>query len=1073
MASSERPVLPARREVMVLMFTDVVGSTTSKTRIGTSRFEQNLTRHDELFGSLMAGMPGAEILRETGDGFFARFPRASDAILLALRFQDLLYKERWHGEPLEVKIGIHQGEALQRTSYVGEPLKIVGLTADLAARLTALANPRQILLSRAAFDDALQFLQGDRIKELPYSVRWHSHGMYTLLGSQELPMEVLQVGNAVEGDFSPPRTPRATEEKNVERADGLAQNRHSPSGKIKFVHRLAKAAHWQERKESDQLRAWWKSTNTGLCALVGIGGAGKTSIVDRFLWQLPSVMPPRVDVLPDESLDAPDLSLIFSFFEAPTTDEFLVQLARWLGSIDVSDSNASYHRIMEILEQPGPPRLIVLDGFEKAQEEGVRGGCPGKIQDARLRDLILRVADGAIPDLRMIITSRFQLFDAIAHACPLYHAISVEDLSSPAAKLLLRARGVQGTDAELEALAGDYRFHALSIDLLGGYLKRYANGKPLRTLQLSEKHHNASRGDTQASLLRMQEERFEDITERYRGELSQHDPATLKLLEMICLFRLGVTRESLAAIFLGSDKEGVSGHHLAMLSTAELEERLHLLVELGLVESASDRTLPTSQVVYSTHPAVRDSFLRGLQTSVQRTGHAAVSQYLLSTIPGSSFVLDARQLDLVEETMYHALSAGQIQEAWRLYSHDLGGYDFLGRHLGLYKRGERLCRMLLKEAGLRSEDRMELQNELSLYLRNVGSLTDAVTQQRENLSNRTEGSRAKELQILAQLECVVGHLRTALETAEQAVAEAGERPSLLEASLAIRAQIHALRGNVKQAYADFEAARQYQEQIDGTNRLYALRGVQYAQLLHRMNRHEDAQNHTLWNRSQLIRLYGAEHQHVASCDLLLATLSLEQGRLDEARQSLAAAYDWAVTRDAHEPICQAAAIKTRIALAEFAANGHRTSERPSLAPLETALRLAQVSTLGLLTIDLLLVRAQYYLAIEEHDRAIDDAYQALYGAIATNSPNESHSTTIQQAACHIEVQYIWAELVGCKHLGEAWYRKALHDSSPQNRHSFLEALRFLEQSQTKEGQLGLAPDHFVRSRIGEINSRLD
>lgn len=1076
MASNEPSIRPARREVMVLMFTDVVASTTAKTRIGTTYFEENLVRHEEIFRHLMAQVADGEILRETGDGFFARFRRASDAVLVALRFQERIRAESWLGEPLEIKTGIHQGEALQRESYIGEPLKIVGLTADLAARLTALAGPRQILLSRAAFDDALQFLQGDRIQELPYPVRWHSHGLHTLLGSQELPMEVLEVGHAEQAAFRLPQSARGSHVSTSEGVSTATPACHSLGTRIKFVHRLAKAAHWQDRHELDELRSWWQTTESGVCALVGIGGAGKTSMVDRFLWQLPDLLPKRADVAQDRSLAAPESALVYSFFEAPATESFLIPLARWLGSLDVSDSNASYHRIMEILEQPGPTRLIVLDGLEKVQEEGLRGGSPGEIHDARLRDFLLRASDGAIPGLRMIVTSRFPVIDAIAHACPLYQAIGVDDLSSQAAIKLFQAKGVRGSDRELEELAADYRFHALSIDLLGGYLKRFADGRPVRYLPLSERPADRPSSDTHASPLRLQEQRFEDIAERYRTMLLQQDPATLRLLEVVCLFRLGVNSKALASIFLGADKLNVSGHDLANLTPPQLQQRLQLLTELGLIETMSPRGTEAGAWTFNTHPAVRDSFLRGLQGATQHTSHAAVCQHLLSSIPDTLHRLDIRHLDLVEETIFHALSAGQLHEAWRLYSHHLGGYDFLGRHLGLYKRGERLCRMMLKQATWVQEERLELQNDLSLYLRNVGQIGEAIVQQQQNVADRPIGSRSKELQILAQLESVQGHLLSAQRTATQAVEDAGNRRTMLEACLATRAQIFALQGKLSEAFADFEAARELQNQIDGTEQLYSLRGVHYAQLLQRVQQQNLARRQTRWNRRELIRRYGHDHQHVASCDLLLASLWLDAGLISRARKSLAAAFDWAVTRDAHEHLCQAAALKALLTLAEAKSTQSVRTDGGAFIALESALRVASEAYLGLHRIDLLLVRSRLYLAMGELDQAIEDAQEALFGRNQSDQRvdirHEFGSEPV--AACHREVQYVWAEIAGYKLLGEALHRKVVRGDLPplQVRNSLHEALRHLESSQTKECHMGLTSDVRIDAMTAEIRSRL-
>lgn len=55
------------------------------------------------------------------------------------------------------------------------------------------------------------------------------------------------------------------------------------SGVTHFVHPLLRARDWQVRPQLGEVCRWWAEGGTGVCALVGIGGAGKTVIADRFL----------------------------------------------------------------------------------------------------------------------------------------------------------------------------------------------------------------------------------------------------------------------------------------------------------------------------------------------------------------------------------------------------------------------------------------------------------------------------------------------------------------------------------------------------------------------------------------------------------------------------------------------------------------------------------------------------------------------------------------------------------------------------------------------------------------------
>src|SRR3954465_11632637 len=104
---------PARE--LALMFTDVVGSVELKTRLGTAAYARLLARHDELFHRAVATCAGARILQDRGDGFFAEFPTAADAVRAALVFQyELSRIAQRSPDPTAVirsRVGIHLGPA--------------------------------------------------------------------------------------------------------------------------------------------------------------------------------------------------------------------------------------------------------------------------------------------------------------------------------------------------------------------------------------------------------------------------------------------------------------------------------------------------------------------------------------------------------------------------------------------------------------------------------------------------------------------------------------------------------------------------------------------------------------------------------------------------------------------------------------------------------------------------------------------------------------------------------------------------------------------------------------------------
>lgn len=186
----------------VLMFTDIVDSTGYKDRHGSAAYDEALTRHQVMFQNLISASAESRVIDAHGDEMFARFSTASSAVDAALRFQFALSRDQDLPEPLAVRIGIHMGEILEKPDG-----SVVGLAIDLANRVQSLAEPRQILLTRAAYDDARQFIRHHPAccdeEELP-DLQWKAHGPYRIKGLEE-PVDIFEVGAEGAAPLQPPQ----------------------------------------------------------------------------------------------------------------------------------------------------------------------------------------------------------------------------------------------------------------------------------------------------------------------------------------------------------------------------------------------------------------------------------------------------------------------------------------------------------------------------------------------------------------------------------------------------------------------------------------------------------------------------------------------------------------------------------------------------------------------------------------------------------------------------------------------------------------------------------------------------
>ena len=130
-------------EVMkTFLFTDIVGSTELASAVPSDRHWANLLRrHDDALRAIFGDFKG-QVVDHTGDGFFAAFEEAADAIGAAVAIQRAIDQDF----EFDIRIGVHTDGALKtRTNYRGK-----GVHA--AARIGAAAEGREILASRVTLE---------------------------------------------------------------------------------------------------------------------------------------------------------------------------------------------------------------------------------------------------------------------------------------------------------------------------------------------------------------------------------------------------------------------------------------------------------------------------------------------------------------------------------------------------------------------------------------------------------------------------------------------------------------------------------------------------------------------------------------------------------------------------------------------------------------------------------------------------------------------------------------------------------------------------------------------------------
>jgi pimeloyl-ACP methyl ester carboxylesterase/class 3 adenylate cyclase len=135
-----RPAAAAERQLLTVVFTDIVASTERAAELGDSAWGEMVASHDQVVRSVLAEHRGREI-KTLGDGFLATFDGPGRAVAFAISV-----REQIRALGLDVRVGVHTGECDVTVD------DIRGLAVNIAARVCATAGPGETLLTSTVRD---------------------------------------------------------------------------------------------------------------------------------------------------------------------------------------------------------------------------------------------------------------------------------------------------------------------------------------------------------------------------------------------------------------------------------------------------------------------------------------------------------------------------------------------------------------------------------------------------------------------------------------------------------------------------------------------------------------------------------------------------------------------------------------------------------------------------------------------------------------------------------------------------------------------------------------------------------
>lgn len=722
-------------------------------------------------------------------------------------------------------------------------------------------------------------------------------------------------------------------------------------------HRLPRARHFLGREPVlAELLTWAAepAPRERVRALVAAGGAGKTSLLAALLERLPEERP----------------VFCWSCYDDPRGEALLLAAGRALGA--TSDAPPA-EALLAALERHTPGPLLVVDGLEVLQAEGGGGRARGELLDPLLRR-VLRGLASTPGRARLLVASRLELADLSGWEGDTTRTLRLPPLAGPDARALLAAWGVTGPDAELEAIASQLEGHALAVAVAGSYAAGFLGGRAaaLREASLRE----AAADDPLAR-------RLATLLSAYARELP---PLERRVLAALAAFPGGLEDGALDALLIADGDDAVP--------PAQREAALARLERRGLVHRGAGGGV--------LHPFLGAWCREALVTGDPRRPHeleaARLERLLWGAHDGAAPAQDEQADRRAEALIEQALAADRPDDAHRVYSRVLGGYQRLGLQAGAMLRGARVLSGFARE-----RDPLQLRADLSPDLRVAVSYDWALY-----------AEALGELPLA--LRCLDAH-EQAIEAARGRVHEPTARSTACRA----RAYVLRLQGLLPAALRAAEQATDQARRCG--NELHLTRALAFqAVILHDLGREEDAARlfaqaraaeggapqarRALWLaehlstraplEARLLAEQVAEETgdlgwtgHVAQACALLGRLELLAAPpgAEAARDHLDVARAWAAQSGEVEAQLRAGLLGLRLALADgdLVAAARETAASASL--IETSGARWFSAELGALEARLLLARG----------RAAEARQRATAAVVEATAPDRGHHQAAREA----------------------------------------------------------------------------
>lgn len=578
---------------------------------------------------------------------------------------------------------------------------------------------------------------------------------------------------------------------------------------------------------------------------VALGGEGKTSLVAKWAADLAHNDWPGCEAVFAWSFYSQGIS------ESASSDLFLAAALTFFGDAEMAGSaqHASNkgRRLAQLVSEKRA--LLILDGVEPLQYPPMPP-MDGKLKDDGIAALLKGLA--ANSHGLCVVTTRYSIPDLKAYWNGTVQEEKLLRLSRDAGVSLLKFLDVKGTQSEFEKLVEDVKGHALTLNLLGSYLKRAFMGDIRQRDRVRFEKADARVQGGQAFLAM-------EAYEKWLLEGGDEGCREVALLRLMGLFdrpaNLGCIT-ALRSVSIPGITEALFG-----LTDEDWELSLTGLEEAKLL--TVNRDTAGALISLDAHPLLREYFAKQIREQHPgdwRNAHRHIYKHLIETTnEGDQPTLE--ELQPLYQAVAHGCQAEMQQEACTKVYRDrilrgTGGSGYYStKKLGAFGSdlGAIACFFehpwSLVSSEITESDQSWLLHEVATRLSALGRLTEALEPMRAVMelvrraaevtaNEKTLMRQLKQIVIsasnLSQLELELGEIGRAIEHAELSVYYADRSADAFQrlSKRTIFADALHQVGKRDEANVLFNEAEKMQRQESiSLPLLYSLWGFKYCDLL--------------------------------------------------------------------------------------------------------------------------------------------------------------------------------------------------------------------------------------------------